>query len=683
MRRARRRRPARLPGRATAEHQPRGTRHRWRNHLAGTAAVDPGLGAASVVESEAVRLFLDRARVVEPDFALTERDSPSLVDICRRVDGLPLALELAAAWVDVLSVEQIAARLDDRFRLLATTRRQHAPRHQSLRETLEWSFQLLSPAEALLWTRLSVFAGGWTLEAAEAVCAGGSIAIEDVLQLLSQLVRKSLVVVDPTPAGPRYRLLETTRQYASDRLLQSGETPAVRDNHLAWSLELAHEGERQLMSEAQPEWLQRLELEHDNLRAALQWSLTSGATEAGLALVGALWRFWWMHGYLTEGREHLASLSRGDPPAATASQATALNAAGLLALWQGDFAPASALLDEAAAIATEIGDLRSLAFAQSFPGRVCRDQGDVETSLTYASRAVAAFRDLGQDWDLAFALHFLGLAQLATSVDAAERSFEESAARFRAVGDRWSVAMPLRGLGLVAYTRNNDQAAHYFFDQGVALFRERGDAWAVAMLVHDIGCVARRSGELHTAQACFQEALLVWRRLGNERGCALGLIGLGGVAAARGRARLAARLFGAAVAAFPTVGDVLEPTARSLYQPSLAAARRSAGSAKFDVWFAEGRSAPLAEVIAEALASESLAANDQQKGTPRSEVLSAREEEIAALIARGRTNRQIAADLVIAERTAEAHVEHIRNKLGFRSRAQIAAWAADRGIRRL
>jgi len=641
----------------------------------------------SVVESESVRLFLDRATAIAPDFALTERTCAALVEICRRLDGMPLAIELAAARVDVLSVEQIAARLDDRFRLLSTGRRLGLPRHQTLRGAVDWSFQLLSSREALLWRRLSVFSGGWSLEAAETVCAAAPLTGTEILDLLSGLVHKSLVVAEPHTAAMRYRLLETLRQYAAEKMLEQEETAALRRRHLEWCMALAREAEVRLTGGQQPVWFDQLELEHDNLRAALEWSAVSPYADDGLALAASLWRFWWMHGYLSEGRERLTTLLRATAPAINSTQAKALHAAGLLAVWQGDFGSARALLDEGLAVAHELSDSRSVAFALTFLGRVCRDEGDVETSRAYGARGVALFRELGDDWDLAFSLHFLGLALAWSDNDAAQAAFEESAARFRAAGDRWSVAMPLRGLGLVAYCRDDDLAARHFFEQSLPLFRERGDAWAVAMLVHDLGCVARRSGDLDGARTCYQEALTLWRRLGNQRGCALGLIGLAGVAAASGRARFAARLYGAAYAAYPMIADVLEPTARALYARSVAAARHSAGGADFDAWVAQARAAPLDQAVADALAIDGFWIHREAKrtggGARPSDTLSPREQEIAALIARGRTNREIATDLVIAERTAEAHVEHIRNKLGLRSRAQVAAWAADQGLRRL
>jgi non-specific serine/threonine protein kinase len=516
------------------------------------------------------------------------------------------------------------------------------------------------------------------------VCAFGQLSPTDLLELLTGLVHKSLVVVEPHVSVPRYRLLETMRQYAAEKLRDAGETSTLRERHIEWCVSLAAEAEVLLTTEQQREWLERLEREHDNIRAALEWSLASNA-DAGVMLAGSLWRFWWMHGYLSEGRAHLARALNSGSPGPTPTRAKAYNASGLLALWQGDFESARSLLVHALSLSEQIDDRTGAAFALMFLGRIGRDEGDVEASREHGARAIGLFRELGIDWDLAFALHFFGLALAWSDSEAAQAAFEESAARFRSAGDRWSVAMPLRGLGLVAYARGDDAAARHFFDQSLALFRERGDAWAVAMLVHDLACVARRSGALDLARSHFQEALQVWRRLGNDRGCALGLVGLAGVAAASGRARFAARLYGAAYAVYPSIADVLEPTARSLYARSVAAARHSAGGAPFDGWVAEARQSLTEAPIAEALATDgpwnNADAAQTAPATGPSSVLSRREREIAALIAIGRSNKEIASELVIAERTAEAHVEHIRNKLGLRSRAQIAAWATDQGLR--
>ncbi|SRR5579884_626936 len=325
---------------------------------------DPGqrrtVGLEDVIGSESVRLFAERAALVRPDFTLTPGNAPTLARLCHRLDGIPLALELAAARVRALPVEQIEARLQDRFRLLTGGSRTALPRQQTLRALIDWSYDLLSETERTLLRRLSVFMGGWTLEAAEAICAGEGIEEWEVLDLLTSLVDKSLVVYEGPEPSTRYRLLETIRQYARDRLYEAGDGALYRDRHRDWFLSLAEQAEPQLQGPEQALWLERLETEHDNLRAALEWSLAAdGSAEAGLRLVGALWRFWEMRGYLTEGRAHLAdALSHAQTQERTQERARALTGAGNLAWHQSDYEAARTLHEQSLAIYQALGNTK-------------------------------------------------------------------------------------------------------------------------------------------------------------------------------------------------------------------------------------------------------------------------------------------------------------------------------------
>jgi predicted ATPase/DNA-binding SARP family transcriptional activator len=364
---------------------------------------------------EAVRLFLERAGAVQPGFRLTPANAPGVAEVCRRLDGIPLAIELAAARVNALPVEKIAARLDDRFRLLTSGSRTALPRQQTLRATMDWSYDLLTEAERVLLGRLSVFAGGWTLAAAEAVCAGGGIEEWEVLDLLTRLVDQSLATYEEpqeagwgprtvpagtggAPWGPapgRYRLLETMRQYARDRLLEAGEAAVVRGRHYEWCLALAEEAEPELYGAEQTAWLDRLEREHDNLRAALGWSGAHGEGKAGLRLGGALRWFWSVRGYWTEGREYLAGLlALPGAEARTAVRAKALHAAGWLAWHPGDFGAARVFDEQGLAIFQELGDKRGSADSLNHLGWVAYEQGDFGTARALLEECLAINREL-------------------------------------------------------------------------------------------------------------------------------------------------------------------------------------------------------------------------------------------------------------------------------------------------
>jgi predicted ATPase/DNA-binding CsgD family transcriptional regulator len=635
---------------------------------------------------EAVRLFVERAAAAQPGFALSASNAGAVAEICRRLDGLPLAIELAAARTRALSPTEVLARLGDAFALLAPGRRALAGRHRTLRGVIDWSHELLPDRERVLFRRLAVFAGGWTLAAAEAVCAfddgaaGAQLRPGEILDLLTRLVDRSLVVAGGAADVSRYRFLETLRQYAWERLGAADEAAVLRARHAEHVLRLVESAETGLTSHDHAGWLDRLEAEHDNVRAALRWSAESGQLGLGLRMAWVLWRFWWVRGYLGEGRARLGELlTLGQVAGRTRERARATVAAGQLALWQGDYEAARRLLREGLALARAPGaagrDDRAAAYALTFLSREARDRGDGASARALGAEAVGLFRRLDDPWGLALALHFAGLATEPVDLAAAAALFEESAALFTGLGSRWDRAMPLRGLGMVAYRRGDHALARARFEQSAGLFRERGDAWSTAMLLHELGYTALRGGDPVGAAERFRESLDDWRRVGNRRGGALCLTGLAAVASSVGRQHEAARLFGAAEAACQQSGAVLEPTAREAYDDCVARVRAALGGAAFASAWADGRTRTLDEALAEALAIAPAPPRPAQPGR-----LTGREAAVAALVARGHSNRRIAELLVISERTAESHVEHIRNKLGFHSRAQVAGWAVEHGL---
>src|ERR687887_492332 len=420
-----------------------------------------------LVESEAIRLFLERARLTRPDFALTSQNATAVAQVCQRLDGMPLAIELAAARVNLLSAEQIAARLDDRFRLLSGGSRT-APRHQTLRAAMDRSYELLSQAERTLFNRLAVFAGGWTIEAAEALSDG------DVLDLLSSLVDKSLVLAEPDRTGAvRYRLLETLRQYGRERLADSGETEEIRRRHAAFFVALAEQAETELLGPKQAAWLGRLEREHENVRAALAWARVRGDAEAALRLAGAEWFFWLQRGYWSEGRDQLEeALALAHDSGCSKERAKALCGAGTLAWLQDDYGAARSRLEE----------------------------------------SVALWRQLGDRWGLALALYYLGHAALMAGDYPAARSwYEQSLPIFQEVGDTWGLSQPLEGLGRVALQEGDYATARARLEESLAIRREIGDRWQIALALNALGDVARCQGDDELATALYEESLTLFR----------------------------------------------------------------------------------------------------------------------------------------------------------------------------
>ncbi len=481
---------------------------------------DPGHvpAAGALTQYEAVRLFIDRATTVQPGFAVTNANAPALAQVCHRLDGIPLAIELAAARVRVLPVEQLAKRLDDRFRLLTGGSRTALPRQQTLRAAIDWSFDLLPEPERVLLGRLSVFSGGWSLESAEGVCAGEPVAAWDVLELLSRLVEKSLVLYEEPQAGEaRYRLLETVRQYARDRLLESGESGSVRGRHRDHFLALAEEAEPGLFGPEQGRWLGRLEREHENLRAALEWCRSDeGAAQAGLRLAASLYRFWVVRGYFREGREWLqAMLERGGGSGPSLTRGRALNWLAVLAFRQGESsAVRRPWVEESIAIARQTGDKSGCARALNTLGSLLVREGDDAAARACLEEAVALSEETGERGSGTWPLYNLAYMAARQGDREAERTFlERSVAAAEETGDKAPLLWSLQQLGGL-YLRSGDRAsAHSCWERGLALCRELGDKAGVSRFLLELVGLAIQEGDVARSRSLFEESVAVAREL--------------------------------------------------------------------------------------------------------------------------------------------------------------------------
>jgi predicted ATPase/class 3 adenylate cyclase len=476
---------------------------------------------------EAIRLFADRASAVLPSFELTASSAQAVAQICRRLDGIPLALELAAARVRTLSVEQIAARLDDRFRLLAGGSRAAVPRHQALRATVDWSFDLLSEPERATWRRLSVFAGGFTLEAAEAICAGEGVEEPDVLDLLSRLVEKSLVVSEPMVREARFRLLETVRQYAREKLMGSEEAAEALRRHRDWYLALVTRLEPQFFGGARSgSETDELDREHDNLRAALEWSADEpGEAAAGLRLAAALWRFWEIRGHVVEGRawleRMLAASSEGE---SLASRSSALTGAGVLAYLQGDYDAAFSFHEESLILHRQVGNPQSVGYAANNLANAAMQQGDYARARSLYEEALGLARGSGDIRGSALAL--INLADVVArqgDLETARSLFEESIATFREHGDEWGKAFALDSFGLVALRHGDQPSARAFHAEAMKISRGLGDERGVARALAHLAEVAAAEGDMAEARRHYRESLAIRQRLGDMPGIATGL----------------------------------------------------------------------------------------------------------------------------------------------------------------
>lgn len=594
-------------------------------------------------QSEAISLFAERARAVVPTFELNEHNAPAVARVCRMLDGMPLAIELAAARVRVLSVEQISSRLQDSFALLTGGSRTAMPRQRTLKAAIDWSYELLSEEERVLLRRLSVFAGGFTLGAAEEVCGDEGIEEDDVLDLLSHLVEKSLVLVVKRDDETRYRLLETVRQYGREKLEESGEEPDVRRHHAEFYLELAERVEPMINGKDRGFWLDRLDAEHDNLRAALAWSREEGKDEVGLRLAGSLSWFWYHREYWSEWRRWLdgaLAIRDGDGGSRrTSARAKALSGGGFLAWMQGDQATARAQLEESVALWREVGDKQGLAQALRFLSGSFESQGDY-----------AAARPLA----------------------------EESVGLFREGEDRFGLGITLSRLGITALAQGDHAAARAALEEGVEICREIDDDWALALALRNLGIGAFREGDDEEAVTRLAESLAVLQETGNPL-YMQNLELLAAAVAMQGNERLAALLFGAAEALREAVGAFVLPLYRAEYDRGVAAARAGLTEATFNAAWREGR-AMTPEQAVEYVLSIQEAAPDLSKDTTVSPLLSAREVEVLVLVAEGMTDPQVAERLYLSPRTVGQHLRSIYRKLGVPSRAAAATEALQRGL---
>ena len=558
---------------------------------------------ARLTQYEAVALFIERAVAVRAAFAITNENARAIAEICHRLDGLPLAIELAAARVRVLPPQRMLAELNHRLSFLMGGARDLPARQKTLRGAIDWSYDLLTGDEQKLFRRLAVFVGGCALEAIETVCNIENDLI--VLETVESLVGKSLVQQTEAHGEPRFAMLETIREYAGERLLAAGESGRVRERHRDYFLALAEEAVPKLVGAEQTEWLQHLEEEHENLRSALEWSLVEAGSGRGLQLCGALQRFWVTRGHLSEGREWCARiLGKAGGEERTPERAKALNAGGVLAYLQTDYPPARALYEESLAIRRQLGDRRGMAASLGNLGQVTSEQGDFTSARALHEESLAIWRELWDQSGIAVSLNNLGNVALDQGDYPAARSLhEESLAIRRGLGDQSGIAASLNNLGNVAHDQGEYAAARALYEQSLAIVRELGDRWRIARSQSDLAIVAHDQGDYRVAGALHQESLVIRRELGDRLGIAISLEGLAAVAAALGNLLRAGRLWGAAERLRTEVGSPLWPRGRPEYDRHVAAARAAVGDdAAFDRAWQEGYALTLEQAIELALA---------------------------------------------------------------------------------
>lgn len=617
-------------------------------------ALDPH----SVLRSEAARLFVERAVAADNTFRLTELNAQALATICARLDGLPLAIELAASRVRTMPLDQLASRLDARLRLLVRDDPTAPARQQTLRALIDWSHSLLDERERVVFRRLAVFAPSWSLEAAETICAGSSLTAdhpaalpsEEVLDLLLRLADKSLIQLDQ--AAGRYRLLETIRYYGREKLDEAGETEWVSRQHFEWYLRLAEEYVPQAANLGERRWLDQLEREHDNTRAALIWAITQGLAEPAAQLALALWPFWHMRSYLLEAQrwlEQIVALGERSPLSATL-HARLLNALGVIAHTLGQFDRAGACHDEAIQIWRELGDREGLAAALLDLGWHHFHQLDLKQAHVHADESLTLARQMGNQRAIASALLLrAGASNMMGSPEAATPDVKECLQIWRDVGDADGTASALNALALAEIDAGNFEGAKPLLAESLECYARTGNTMSLGMVFAALVRLAIHATDQHQG------------------------------------ARWTARLLGAALAWSEHMGAVSVPLARVPHEPVAAQARNILGGERFTQEFDEGKRLDFDEVIA--LATEVTRIEPEPHAAPSPAVkserpndLTAREVEVLRLVATGLSNPQIAQHLVLSTRTVEAHLRSIFAKLEVSSRTAATRFAIEHGL---
>lgn len=590
-------------------------------------------GLRNMPQYEAIRLFVERARSSDPEFVLTESNAAAVAQVCFRLDGIPLAIELAAARTKVLAPSEIARRLDDQFKFLRGGPRDAPQRHQSLHAAISWSYELLTAQEQRLFRRLAVFRGGFVLESAEAVLRDGE---GDVLDGLSSLIDKSLLSRTTTSAGtPRFQMLETIREYGFERLAAEGELEQTKSQHAHHFATLAQQTYSRMWLPTGEERLHRLWSDVENVRAAVDWSVRN-SPETAARLGGGLGWLFYHHGRLEEGAALLEDILHVVADVENHLRSHVLLQAGVLAWGVSKWDEARARLEEALVQFRRYDDSIGQAMATAFMGHVNRSLGKLEEATEYYQTALSIYRRVNNDWGIGWALF---------------------------------------DLARVARDQSRDDEALALHEQSLTLFRTHRHPWGMAWQLWSLGVLAHRRGDDAHAREHFAESLMLYRAFDDRRGIAQALEGFASVAFTAGRFRETARVLAAAEAVRAGAGAPLPFSERQQHERMLDSAKASMSPEDFEREWNSGRRLRLDEAIqvAEDSARSTVGRTRVQKRSP--DGLTSREREVAALVARGLSNREIATRLNVAERTAISHVEHIMNKLRLHSRAQIAAWA--------
>ncbi len=503
-----------------------------------------------LTQYESVRLFIERALAVNPNFRVTNENSTALAEVCLRLDGIPLAVELAATRTKILSVEKIYERLDDRFNLLTGGKRTALPRQQTLRALIDWSYDLLSENEKILWSRLSVFSGGWTLEAAEKVCSDETISKNDILELLSQLAEKSVIIYDETK--DRYRILESLKQYGIEKLPAGNE---IFIKHLNYFLELSEKAKPELLGENTKFWMRVIEADHSNFISAIEWSVRNENSEKGIITVAALGRFWNITGQYSTGIRLIEIILESAGSLNKSSKVNVLNWIGSFKSSQGDYEQAKKYYEEILIIRKETGDKSGIAGSIHNLGNVALSQGDYEKAKKYYEESMAIYKEIGDKKGIATPILSLGNISLNQGdYEKAKMYYEESLAIKKEIGNKDGIARSINNLGNLAYYQGDYEQAKKYYKESLHICNEIGNKNGIAASISNLGSVASNQGEYEQAKKYYEESLDIRREIGNKNGIAESIKNVGNVAYDQGDYKQAKKLFEESLSIYKEIG---------------------------------------------------------------------------------------------------------------------------------
>jgi predicted ATPase/DNA-binding CsgD family transcriptional regulator/transcriptional regulator with XRE-family HTH domain len=679
----------------------------------------------------AVSLFIQRSQAAKPDFLMNNSNAYAIAAICVHLDGLPLAIELAAAWIKLLPPQSLLARLGHRSELL-TNRRPNVPiRQQTLRNTLLWSYDLLDAQEQWLFRILSIFVSGCTLEAIEAICNSLDITAKNILGTTISLIDKNLLQqIEQANGVPRLMMMATIREYGLECLASHGQVEVTRRAHALYYLKFAEEVEPKLFDIDQQRWFEVLDREYENLQAALHWSLERGELEIALRLGGALWRFWWVRGYMSEELLWLEQAIQGIKEVQAPVRAKALISAGALAYHRGDNVRAEAFFRESLALFQDLGEIQGVAYSLHRLGLTASRSSDYRTAQSLEEEALQLFKEVGDNEGIAHSLTDLAYIAMDQGEFLKARLLaEEGLSIFRSLGDKRGIVYSLLRLGRIFYFSQEDQTMTYALAaEALKVAKEVGFKWGVASSLGLMGQLSLNQGDINRARPLLEEALVIRREIGDRWGITWGLYSLGwvefdlsnylaaktlfeecfvllqklndmefmasilealgGVVSSLGDPIWAAQLWGAAETLREVINAPITPVNRATYEHLVAAARAKLSKKAFSEAWAEGRTmAPEQAFIAngqtKALKSTIRAPIQSPTTMPSSPFpagLTAREVEVLRWVASGLTDGQVAEKLIVSPRTVSTHLRSIYNKLGVNSRSGATRFAVEQHL---